>query len=195
MVRTHSRGFTLIELVIVIVVIAILSLIAIVLYTYAEQQARDVRNADAADKVGDAIQLFAAKYQHFPKGGNGSTTAIGGNTECADGSNGFVAHGSSTCTVEDTLVASGYLPAGYVKGLSPNMSYPSPPRTDGNNSIMVYIASASSAMVMYSMESPRSSTTAHFNSQLTKCYGSVPPAGSYTPRDSYGMDDGICIQY
>lgn len=195
MVRARSRGFTIVELIIVIVVIAILTAIVTVLYMGAQQQARDLRNADAADKIGGAIQLFAAKYQHFPKGGWGSTSAIGSNSECADGANGFAAHGIYTCSIEDTLAASGYLPTGYIKGLSPNMSYPSTPRTDGNDSIMVYTSGGNDAMVMYSMESPSASNTTHFNDQLTKCYGSVPAPGTYQPRDTYGMDDGLCIVY
>ena len=195
MKRTATRGFTIVELVVVIAVLAILVAITAALYQNAQMQARDAKNADAADKFADAAQLFAAKYGHFPKGGSGSTSPIGSGTECADGLNGWAAYGYQ-CDVEDSLVASGYLPAGFVLAMSPNVEY-YPTRTTGDLSMMVYKATASGNpvvskwMVMYSMEDPSADDTAHFNSELTKCFGSVP--ATYSPRDTYKMRNGICV--
>lgn len=194
MKRAVRQGFTIVELIVVIIVLAILVMITASIYQSAQAQARDAKNVDGMDKFADAISLFVAKNQHFPRGGSGSTSAIGTNTECADGSNGWAATGYQ-CDVEDTLVASGYLPSGFTAGLSPNPLYTS--NSTGSQSLMVYIAATTGtppvkkAMVMTSMESPTADDTAHFNAELTKCYGSVP--ATYSPRDTYGMKNGICL--
>lgn len=192
MVKHRQHGFTLVELIVVIIVIAILATITTVLYMGVQKEARDVKNVDAMHKVADAIELFISKNQHFPRGGWGSTVALGSSTECANGSNGYVSSGTYyTCSIEDTLVASGYLPAGFIAGLSPNSLYT---YTDGRASMMVYVISSTKAMIMNSMEAPSAQDTANFNAALTQCYGSVPGSG-YAPRDSYGMKNGVCITY
>ncbi len=189
-----ARGFTIVELFAVITVLAVLVMITATIYKSVQVQARDAKNSDAADKFADAIQLFAAKNGHFPEGGAGSTAAIGSGTECVDGVNGWAATGY-LCDIEDSLVASGYLPSGFVSAQSPNPAYPSD--VNGLRAFMVYVAATTGtppvkkAMVMYSMEAPSSDDTNHFNNELTKCYGSVP--GSYSPRDTYGMKNGICV--
>ena len=190
MKRTATRGFTIVELVVVIAVLAILVAITAALYQSAQAQARDAKNADGADKLADAIQLFIAKNQHFPAGGWGSTSPIGAATECAlPAASGFAAKGTYTCTIDDTLVASGYLPVGFLLSLSPNPNYT---QTNGFYSTMVY-QYGQKALVMYSMEDPSSDDTAHFNQELAKCLGSVP--ASYGPRDTYGMRNGLCISF
>ncbi|MBC7764616.1 prepilin-type N-terminal cleavage/methylation domain-containing protein [Microbacteriaceae bacterium] len=194
MKKYASRAFTLVELSAVIAVISILVLITATIYRSVQVQARDSKNADAADKFADAIKLFTIKYEHFPKGGSASTTAIGAATECADGADGWAATGY-VCDIEDSLVASGYLPSGFVASQSPNPLYPA--NKTGSQSLMVYAATTTGtppvtkAMVMYSMESPSSNDSDNFNNELTKCYGSVP--GSYSPRDTFGMKNGICV--
>lgn len=194
--RLFRAGFTIVELFAVIAVLSVLVMITATIYQSAQVQARDAKNADGADKFADAMQLFAAKYQHPPRGGAGSTTAIGAGTECADGINGWVTS-AYVCDLENTLVASGYLPSGFTAGLSQNMVYPG--TTSGIRALMVYRASFSGSpavtksMVMYSMEAPTDADTDHFNAELTKCYGYVPAAGAYSPRDTYGMKNGICV--
>lgn len=190
MTKHRQRGFTLVELIIVIAVIAILATITVALYDGAKKEARDLRNVDGMHKVADAIELFISRYQHFPIGGSGSSAAIGGATECIGGSNGFAGHDAYSCTVEDTLVANGYLPAGFIASLSPNTKYP---YTDGIRSIMVYKIDTTHAMVMTSMENPTDKDAANFSTQLAKCYGS-DPGDSYGPR-GYGMLNGVCITY
>lgn len=190
MTKRRQHGFTIVELIVVIIIIAILAAITSVLYMGAQKQARDIKNIDGMHQVADAIQLFISKNQHFPLGGYGSNAVIGAGTECTKGASGFAGHGMYTCTVEDTLVASGYLPAGFIAGLSPNKVYGSYP--DGRASIMVYATSATTAMVMTSMESPTAQDTANFSTQLTKC---LVPAGNYAPRDSWGMANGVCITF
>jgi type II secretory pathway pseudopilin PulG len=194
MKKYATRAFTIVEIFAVIVVLSILVMITATIYKSVQVQARDAKNADAADKFADAIKLFTAKYEHFPKGGAGSTSPIGASTECADGVNGWAATGYQ-CDIEDSLVASGYLPSGFVASQSPNPLYPA--NVTGSQAFMVYVAATTGtppvkkAMVMYSMEDPSAGDTANFNNELTKCYGSVP--GVYSPRDTYGMKNGICV--
>jgi prepilin-type N-terminal cleavage/methylation domain-containing protein len=190
MKRMATRGFTIVELLVVIVVLAVLVMITASIYQTAQVQARDAKNIDGADKFADAIQLFIANKQHYPEGGSGATTAIGSGAECVDGINGWAATGY-LCDIEDTLVASGYLPANFTRDLSPNPTYPS--NTTGSQSLMVYQASSTKTMVMASLEDPTPDNTDRFNKELTKCYGSVP--ATYSPRDTYGMRYGVCIVY
>lgn len=190
--KRHCRGFTILELAIVVAVIGILATIGIVNYQGAQERARDAKIRDAADKVGDAIQLFASQKGHFPLGGWGSTTAIGSNTECADGGAGWFGSGIYTCTVEDTLVASGYLPSGFSMNIPQMPGYSA---TLPSRSIMVYVANGTTRLVMvyYYLSTPSSADTAHFNAELTQC--GYNPAGVIGPRDSYGMRNGNCLNY
>ena len=189
---TLRRGFTLVELVIVVAVIAILATIVSVMYVNVQEQARDTKLRDAASKVAGAIQLFYSKYERMPRGGSGSTAAIGSGTECADGANGWFAkgtHGASGCTVEDTLVASGYLPVGFSDSLPKNTLYL--PTSTPNLSIMIYTPpAAGKVMVFYTLEAATSKDTAAFNTQLTRC--GYTPADPISQRDSYGMRGGVC---
>ena len=187
-----TRGFTIVEMLIVIVVIAILATITAVMYTNTQTQARDLQIRDAADKFADAVQLFAAKNGRLPRGGNGSTVAIGAGTECANGANNWVSPGAYSCTVEDTLVASGYLPAGFTSKLPQNTSYPA--STTVNRSLVLWASGTSMAMVYYTLESPAASDLTHLNTELVRC-GIDPSPGMVAPRDSQNMKDGICIQF
>lgn len=194
MKKNASRAFTLVEILIVIVVLSILVAITATIYGSVETQARDAKNADGADKVADAISLFTIKYGHVPAGGTGSSVAIGSGNECTSGSGGWFATGYA-CDIEDSLIASGYLPADFANNLSQNMTYPS--ITDGSRALMVENVSSSGTpprqklMVLYSMADPSPADTSNFNNELTKCYGSVPAV--YAPRDTNGMRNGTCL--
>ena len=185
-----KQGFTIVEILIVTVVVAILATLTVVAYMNAQTQAQDVRVRDAADKVTDAIQLFASKTGRLPRGGSGSSTAIGAATECANGAEGWAAIGTYTCTVEDTLVASGYLPAGFMAKLPQNPTYPT---ATYNQSLMLYSMGTDKAMVFYSQQSPTAADTGSFNAEMTRC--GLNPAGAVAQRDTYGMRGGICFQY
>lgn len=191
MKHTLKQGFTVVELVVVIAVIAILATIVSVMYVTVQGQARDTQLRDAARKVVDAIQLFNSRYQHFPAGGSGSNSAIGSNSECADGANGWFAkgtYGASGCTVEDTLVASGYLPTGFSAKLPKNKLFN--PTSTNNLSLMVYKSGTDKVMVFYTMEDQSDADRTQFNAELTKC--GYNPAGTVSQRDSWGMRGGIC---
>ena len=186
---TLRRGFTLVEIVIVLAVIAILATIVSVLYVNVQEQAGNTKLRDVASKVAGAIQLFYSKYERMPRGGSGSTAAIGSGTECADGANGFFAKTVNTCSIEDTLVASGYLPVGFSDSLPKNTLYS--PTSTPNLSIMIYTPpAAGKVMVFYTLEAATSKDTAAFNTQLTRC--GYTPAGPISQRDSYGMRGGVC---
>lgn len=189
--KSRARsGFTLVELLIVIVVVAILAVVTATMYADAQKQARDTQLRDAADKVADAIQLFTAKNGHFPVGGWNSTTALSG-TECTTGGQGWFGTGMYTCTLEDTLVASGYLPAGFSAALPQNTDFNN--GSPKNQSIMVYVQPQNMALVFYAMESPTQQDTDHFNAQMQKC--GINTSGTVFQRDSYGMRNAICFQY
>ncbi len=192
MKHTFRHGFTIVEMVIVIAVIAILVTIVSVAYVNIQEQARNTKLKDAASKVAGAVQLFYSKYERMPRGGSGATATIGSGTECADGVNGWFAkgtYGTGGCTVEDTLVASGYLPAGFSASLPKNTLYA--PTSSLNLSLMVYAPpAAGKIMVFYTMEGATSEDAATFNTQLTRC-GYVP-ANPISQRDTYGMRGGVC---
>ena len=56
-----TKGFTIVELLIVIVVIAILAAITIVSYTGIQKQARDSKRVDDVSKIVQAFQLWSAE--------------------------------------------------------------------------------------------------------------------------------------
>ena len=190
--KRPNRGFTIVELLVVIISIGILATIGIVSYRGAQSRASDAKIRDGADKISDAIELFVVNNGHFPRGGWGSTTAIGADTECIDGGAGWFGSSIYTCTVEDTLVASGFLPSGFSKTLPQIPGYSS---GTSSRAIMVYVANGTTriAMVYNYLASPSSADTTHFNAELTKC--GYDPMAVVGPRDSYGMRDGVCIQY
>lgn len=57
--RVSSRGFTVIELLVVIVVIGILASIGVVSYNGVQQQAQNIRRLDDIDKVASLLGLYA----------------------------------------------------------------------------------------------------------------------------------------
>lgn len=192
MKRTLQKGFTVVEILVVIVIIAVLVMVTATIYQSVQIQVRDAKNADGANKIADALELWIAKNGKFPNGGNGSTAGIDGTGNCPNGANGWFSNAYS-CTVQDVLINAGYLPADYAASLSPNVVY-SPTLTTGTRTIMLYkISGVDKAMLSYSLEQPSASDTANYNAELTKCYGSVP--GVYAPRDTYKMANGICVQF
>lgn len=191
MIHKLRAGFTIVELLIAVAVIIILATVVVVMYDGIQERAGDTKLRDAAVKVGSAVQLFSAKYERNPRGGIGSSSTITG-TECANGSGGFVVSQEYTCTLEDTLVASGYLPAGFIAGLPKNTRFNT--ASTRNLSVMAYFVTVSSkpkVMVFHAMEAPSSSDTAKFNAELTKC--GYNPAGTVAQRDTNGMRNGLCV--
>ncbi len=193
--KHRESGFTIVEMIVVVVVIAILAIITATIYTNVQSQARNHQVADAADKVADAIQLFISKNGHFPKGGWSSSTPISG-TECSNGQNGWFAtktYGTSGCTVEDTLIASGYLPNNFSSNFPDIKAVPAQDLmvyTHGNDGAAV---PTYYAMVYYAMEDPTTADTANWQAQLNKC--GITTTTTATSQYGNGMRNGICIQY
>lgn len=82
-----SRGFTLVELLIVIVVIAILAAISIVAYNGIQQRARNTQTMQAVNSYVKAFKLYQADNGSLPT----DTGCLGANypsNKCWDGPNG-----------------------------------------------------------------------------------------------------------
>lgn len=184
MIRAQ-RGFTIVELALVLLVMAALSTIGVVSYRGSQDRARDAKMLDAVDKIKDSVVLFASNQGHFPTGGSGSNVAIGAGTECSNGSGLWFGVGNYTCTLENTLVASGYLPSGFSSDLKYNPDYP-----NTNKSILVYQVNATSrtAIIFYSLIKPTSTNTTHKTAEVSKC-------GYTMTSDDTAMEDAICFNY
>ena len=184
------RGFTLVELIVVIAVIAILAGIVIAMYGNTQQQARDVQIRDAADKVTDAIRLFATKNSRFPKGGSGSSALAYDSTsrDCTTGSgSGSVIPGDLTCTIGNSLLNSGYLPTDFFAKLPANKEYD--PAMAKNLSIITKQVDSTHMLVYYWLGDPQSSDTTRLASEIARC-GEVASPSEVT---TYKMKNATCI--
>lgn len=61
-----SRGFTIVELLIVIVIIAILAAITIVAYNGIQQRARNANRESDVDAIQKGLALYKAEYNSYP---------------------------------------------------------------------------------------------------------------------------------
>ena len=64
--KNRSRGFTIVELLIVIVVIAILATLVIVTFTGIQQKARDSQRQTDINAVDSHVEAFYAQYGAYP---------------------------------------------------------------------------------------------------------------------------------
>lgn len=181
------RGFTIIELIVVIVVIAILAAISIVTYNGIQTRAKDGRMVSGVKTVEDAMILWSNKYGDQVPGGSGSTTSVGPEG-CVNGSSGWFSSGIYTCSQEDTLVATGFLPSDFTKNL-PKNTYAYTYTTNGRFSLMLYPCGAKKHILFWTLMSPSASDTANFDAERAKCgYGS-----NNVFRDNYGMRNAKVI--
>lgn len=74
--QKDSRGFTIVELLIVIVVIGILAAITIVSFNGVQSKARDAQRASDVNTIAKALQLYYIDNGRYP----GSPTETGGST-------------------------------------------------------------------------------------------------------------------
>lgn len=94
---TQTRGFTIVELLIVIVVIAILAAITVVAYNGIQEQTKNTKTINAVAVWVKALQLYKADNGTFPDFDSclGTTTTYDGNGRCWD---------SSTWTVDSAFL-------------------------------------------------------------------------------------------
>lgn len=81
----NTRGFTIVELLIVIVVIGILAAITIVAYNGVQQRARDAQRQSDIQTIAKALEMYYIDNGAYPDG-NGSTTINGSWSTTADSS-------------------------------------------------------------------------------------------------------------
>lgn len=181
--RGKSKGFTIVELLVVIIVVAILATLIALSYGNAQTQARDTQMRDAADKFADAIKLMQTRTGMFPKGGYGSTTAVSATTGCTDGANGWqvsayyakTANTNYKCTIGDAAVAMGYLPSTFFDNLPYNTLY------GGLTEIFMVYPCGTSYYLFYSLEKASNEEAAALNTLAAGC------GSAATARDTYKM--------
>ena len=83
--KRNTRGFTIVELLIVIVVIGILAAITVVAYNGTQQRARDTRRQDDVGVITKALELYYIDNGKYPAG-SGSTVINNFWSTTADGS-------------------------------------------------------------------------------------------------------------
>lgn len=179
-----TRGFTLVELLIVIVVIAILAAITIVAYNGVQSRAKDATIRQAASQFATALQRYAVQYGTPTGFGSGSTGSVS-NGKCSGGSSaGWASAGLYACSVGDMLVDEDILQKSFFTNL------PVTSNTYGGSGLydfMLYpCGSAAGQFILYwTLDSPSGSDTQDFNDAGHACGQTSPTAGvTYT---KYGM--------
>ncbi len=68
--KLHSRGFTLVELLVVITIIAILAALTMGIFTYAQQVSSRNRTTAALSAIVIALEQYKAKFGEYPEPAN-----------------------------------------------------------------------------------------------------------------------------
>jgi prepilin-type N-terminal cleavage/methylation domain-containing protein len=183
--RGGRAGFTIVELLIVIVVIGVLAAITVVAYGNVQSKANDSRIRNAVSQLEKAIMTWSLQTSATAiPGGLNSVTAPSA-TGCVDGSVGWFASGTYTCTAEDHLVAQGAIPRGFTASLPKNPHYSS---TNGIRSLMLYTCGSNKVSLYWTLYNPSAGDLASLDSTISTCSNAVGI------RDSWGMKAGKIIQ-
>ena len=188
------RGFTVIELLVIIIVIGILAGIVLVGYGSMQLQARDAKIRDGASKISEAIELLYTKQGLSPadtksgSGSSGTITTVNGNQQCSGGNGaGWFGKPTYSCTLEEVLVANGYLASDYVASLPANTKYAHYSGNPSRYSYMIYRCLASAAagdyMLLYTLEEPDSRDTVGYD----RAYNDCVPGPTKATFASYNM--------
>lgn len=163
--RGLTKGFTIVELLIVIIVVAVLATLIALSYGNAQSQARDTQIRDAADKFADAIKVIQVRTGAFPQGGAGSTTPVDATNGCVNGSGGFQAPAVSgvVCTIGDAVVAMGLLPASQFTNVPTNGLGGSTTQV-----FMVYTCGGKNYL-FYTLEKPTTDESTNFTNVKATC--------------------------
>jgi len=185
--KQNTKGFTIVELLIVVVVIAILATISIVAYTGIQNRANDAKIKAAATQFEKGVRMFNLETGNQPWSGSQSTAAVTGDT-CPGSTvaSGWAGRTSYLCTIDDLLSAGGYIPATMLSSLTPNASFPT-----NNRTFMFYQcgAVANKKYVLYNyLINPTSDDSDKLASTTTECSHIL---ASFT---GYGMRTGRIIQ-
>lgn len=123
--KQASRGFTIVELLIVIVVIAVLAAISVVAYNGIQQRSRNAARVQAANAIYKQLELYTRQTSN----GFGAGVACLPTAGNYDGGNGgpLDCYVSGAMWSEDAAVTNALASAGYT-----NFSYPSTVVRDGS---------------------------------------------------------------
>ncbi len=165
----NTRGFTIVELLIVIVVIAILAAISMVAYTNIQNRAYDTRTKDAAAKFERALRVWSVDTsERTLKGNSGSTAAISSGNCVDGGGSGFVGSGNYLCTTENILRSAGYLPTDFVKNLPANIYFGG--SSNGARAMMIYPCVGDGKYILFwTLREPTAEDTSNLSSIMTSC--------------------------
>ena len=181
-----SRGFSIVELLIVIVVIAILAALSYVGYTSMQNKAYDARTRDGAAKYERAVRAWMVDNPTLLIGNAGSVASIA-NGLCSDGGgSGFTA--ANACTSEQMLAAAGHLPVNFVRSLPSNIYYGG--SSDGRYSLMQYPCQGSSKkwIFFWTLRQPSHADTENLYSLMTSCgYDDGPGPADHNIVKNWGM--------
>lgn len=135
-ITTHNSAFTIIELLIVIAIIGILATITLVTYPSLQAKAKDQKIKQGASKIAEATEEWSIRIGATAANLDSDVATWGvdstglttngsiGIARCQGGSGSYSwvasANTSHVCTLEDVLVESGYMAAGYLEQLPVN---------------------------------------------------------------------------
>lgn len=111
---SRSRGFTIVELLIVIVVIAVLAAITIVAFNGIQERAANAARLTEIRQIATLLDLYKAQFGDYPAMNTWTGYCIGGGYPdgvCRD-PNGATAYPESNTTVTNELLKVGSLPSG-----------------------------------------------------------------------------------
>jgi prepilin-type N-terminal cleavage/methylation domain-containing protein len=137
--KVPSKGFTLVELMVVVSVLAVLSTILYANFSQARAQSRDAERKSDLRNIQSALELYKQKYGRYPAGCNGAGAWSG---ELGSGVGYRCSSGSGAYIVS---------PGGSYPALSPEFipTLPTDPKLNGNGSGYMYVSNADGSVYKF----------------------------------------------